>query len=303
VPRVYGAMIYSDPFYDELASNTQKLFGQFGMSVKIYRINSNTATAASQANTVALQMKQDGVNSMIWGVVGQPGIVMANAFDSEAYNPDNLQAYSGVAFWDTDYSHTQWARAFGIGLPAIIAERNDTANYNTAFENGGAYEQVWEKSAKYDGKTAQNGSDGYGIWNNLMTLAVGLMRSPVNFTPTTFAQGLTSSADKYRCIEGRFWGADHPQLPRVAWYQNQPSGVVGYTTIYWVNKQSEFGTPGYYESWDDYYSFFGANDLPKSPSHDTANESVPPVKQQPKIGVDPFKSCPSIGQQGGLYEH
>ncbi|HZS13350.1 MAG TPA: hypothetical protein VFC09_02010 [Candidatus Dormibacteraeota bacterium] len=302
-PRSYGAMIYDDPFYNGLASETQQLFGQFGISVKIYRISSNTATAAQQANQVALQMKQDGVNTMIWGVVGQPGIVMANAFDSEAYYPDNLQAYSGVAFWDTDYSHTQWSRAFGIGTPSIIAERNDTTHYTTAFEGGDAYDEVWAKSTQYDGNTAQNGADGYGIWNNLMTLTAGLERSPVNFTPTSFADGLDSSATQYRCVEERFWGTDHPQLFRVAWYKDNPAGAEGYTTLYWVNKQSSFGTPGYYESYDGYYTYFGLNDLPNSPSDDTANQSVPPIKQIPHIGVDPFKSCPSIGLQGGLYEH
>ncbi len=303
-PRSYGAMIYDDPFYNGLATETQQLFGQFGINVKIYRISSNTATAASQANQVALQMKQDGVNTMIWQVIGQPGIVMSNAFDSEAYYPDNLQAYSGVAFWDTDYSHTQWSRAFGIGTPSIIAERNDTTHYTTAFEGGDAYDAVWAKSTEYDGNTAQNGADGYGIWNNLMTLVAGLERSPVNFTPTDFANGLVqASAPPYRCIEERFWGTDHPQLFRVAWYKGNPAGAEGYTTLYWVNKQSSFGTPGYYESYDGYYTYFGLNDLPNAPSDDTANQSLPPVKQIPRIGVDPFKSCPSIGLQGGLYEH
>lgn len=302
--RSYGAMIYDDPFFNGLAIETQQLFGQFGMNVKIYRISSNTATAASQANQVALQMKQDGVNTMIWGVTGQPGIVMSNAFDSEAYYPDNLLPYSGVAFWDTDYSHTQWSRASGIGTPSIIAERNDTTHYTTAFEGGDAYDEVWAKSTQYDGNTAQNGADGYGIWNNLMTLAAGLERSPVNFTPTSFADGLDqASAAPYRCIEERFWGTDHPQMFRVAWYKDNPAGSEGYTTLYWVNKQSSFGTPGYYESYDGYYTYFGLNDLPNTPSDDTANQSVPPVKQIPHIGVDPFKSCPSIGLQGGLYEH
>lgn len=304
-PRKYGVMIWSDPFYDSLAAATQQLFAQFGMSVNVYRIPSDASTAAQEEGTIALKMKSDGVNTMIWGLIGG-GIAaagMSNAFDAAAYNPDNLVCYYGVAFWDTDFSHTQWARTTGIGLPAIIAERNDTHHYTTTIENSDAYDDVWQHSQYYDGQGAQSNADGYTIWTNLMTLVAGLERSPVNFTPTSWAQALVSLGDPaLRCPVEQFIGRDHPQAARVAWTADNPAGGMGYTSLYWVNKTSDFGTPGYYESYDGYYAYFGLNDLPDKPSDDTAGQAIPPIKQMPTLGLSPFKSCKSIGLQGDLYQ-
>lgn len=303
-PRKYGVMIWSDPFYDSLVQATQQLFGQFGVSVNVYRIPSDASTAAQEAGTIALKMKGDGVNTVIWGLIGG-GIAaagMSNAFDAAGFNPDNLICYFGIAFWDTDFSHTQWARTTGIGVPAIVAERNDTHHYTTAVENYDAYDEVWQHSQYYDGQGAQSNADGYDTWTTLMTLVAGLERAPVNFTPTSWAQALVSLGDpNLRCPVEQFIGRDHPQTERVAWTADNPAGGEGYTTLYWVNKQSDFGTPGYYESYDGYYAFFGLNDLPSAPSDDTANQALPPVKQLSPIGLSPFKSCRSIGLQGDLY--
>ncbi len=305
VARKYGYITYDDPAYQKLAQSAVAAFARYGINLPIYTIPSDTGQAAQAAPTVALRMKQDGVNSVVFGFPTEvTSITVLQGFDSAQYNPDLLVGLQSLAFLDTLMPHDQMIRASGIAAGGVAAMRDDISNYNNSIENADGYNQVWAQSSEYDGETVTNGStEGYDWWSLLSALVAGLERSPVNFTAQDWAAGLAATTGSdLRCPVERFIGHDHPQASLTRWTRDAPDGLTGWTTVYWTNNKSQFGTPGYWESFDGYYDFFGVNDIPPQPTADTGSTAVPPIKQLPRIGLSPFKSCRSIGLQGDLYE-
>jgi hypothetical protein len=305
VPRVYGMMTFDDPWYMALGDVGKQAFSQYGIQLKVYPIPMDRGQLAQEMGQIALQMKSDNVNTMVWGIgPSVQAVAVSNSFDGADFHPDNLVFVNGVAFIDALYSQSQWQRAMGVINSSIGVNRDDGTHYSNVPENGGAYNAVWLASSQTDGQSAQNSiACGYTCFAALSVIVVGLERSPVNFTPQTWAQGLESTTQpQLRCPVEQLLGRDHPQFTRNGWSRDNPSGASGFTDVHWTAKKSDVGPVGYWDSYDGYNVYFGLNDLPAQPTHDTAADSLPQVQQFPAIGLSPFKSCKSIGLQGDLYQ-
>lgn len=303
--RVYGMMTFDDPWYLALGDIGKQAFAQYGIQLKVYPIPMDRGQLAQEMGQIALQMKSDNVNTMVWGIgPSVQAVAVSNAFDGADFHPDNLVFVNGVAFIDALYSQSQWQRAMGVVNSSIGVNRDDATHYNNVPENNGAYNAIWLASSQTDGQSAQNSiTCGYTCFAALSVVVLGLERSPVNFTPQTWAQGLESTNQpQLRCPVEQLFGRDHPQFSRDVWSRDNPSGATGFTDVHWTAKKSDVGPVGYWDSYDGYNVYYGLNDLPAQPTHDTAADALPTVQQFAPIGLSPFKSCRSIGMQGDLYQ-
>jgi hypothetical protein len=315
--RKYGLLAVDKPEIHKMAGFMKGLLAGQGIDLSnMYFINPDPSVAAQAAATTVQKIQSDGVNSLIFDMnstvnAGQAGVVYTSAMDSQNYLPDLLTMANGNAFFERLFDSRVWARARGTSVYPIVALRlgvranpqtgalESDPRYENINENSAGYDDVWKRSGHND--LAQDGSvpGGYDTWVSLTLLAQGLLHAGPNLTVESWAAGVqsTSVGQASRCSTWRFMGRDYKHNAFYNWDAKHDGGLEGYTSIYWVNKQTPLGTNGFYESYDDYQYFRGLDDLPAQPVHDTGQDAdYTPVKQQP-IGLHPWVRCSSLGQR------
>jgi hypothetical protein len=301
-PRGFGSLFFEGKEGKDLAAIVKARFDQMGVPIKQYFVSSDQNAAAQQASGLALQMSQDGVNTLVFGVFGQAGVAAATAFDGQQFHPDNLisdyGAFAALAVFNSIYG-SQANRFIGVGTPCIVCSRlelsasggTDEASCPSCSmqENSDAYVKAY-KAAGGQAENPQNGAPAYDFWAQLSTLSMGVLGAGPVLNAKTFEHGLFQT-EKNRCTVWRFFGRDHPQVGYIDYKPRKHFGGSGFTTLYWVQKQSKFGTPGYFESYDGYQRFDTLAGLPGSASYDTGVRGNYPMTRHQKTGISPEKPC------------
>jgi hypothetical protein len=301
-PRGYGSLFFEGKEGKDLAALVKARFNAMGIPLKQYFVSSDQNAAAQQAAGLALQMSQDQVNTLVFGVFGTGGVAVASAFDGQQYHPDNLisdyGAFGALAVFNSIYG-TQANRFIGVGTPCIVCERlelsasggTDEASCPscTMQENSDAYVKAY-KAAGGQADNPQNGAPAFDFWAQLSTLSTGVLGAGSVLNAKTFEYGLFRT-EQDRCNVWRFFGRDHPQVSYIEYKPKKHYGASGFTTLYWVQKQSKFGTPGYFESYDGYYRFDSLAGLPNAASHDTGVKGGYPRNRHASTGIGPDKPC------------
>jgi hypothetical protein len=302
-PRGFGSIFFEGKEGHDLAAQVKARFNTMGIPLKQYFIESDQTAASQKAPGLALQMQQDNVNTLVFGVFGQGGVAVASAFDSQQFHPDNLISdygqFAALAVFDSLYG-TQSKRFIGVGTPCIVCERLElSATGGTdeqscpscaMQENSDAYVKAYH-AAGGQADNPQNGAPAFDFWTQLATLSIGVMGAGPVLNARTFEYGLQQT-QKDRCNVWRFFGRDHPQVGYVDYKPGKHYGGSGFTTLYWVQKQSKFGTAGYFESYDGYYRYDTLDGLPGAPSWDTGAKGGYPMNRHSKTGVSVDKPCP-----------
>jgi len=301
-PRGYGSLFFDGKEGHDLANVVKARFTAMGIPIKQYFVSSDQNAASQQAPGLALQMQQDGVNTLVFGVFGTGGVAVASAFDSQQFHPDNLisdyGSFGALAVFDTIYG-TQAKRFIGVGTPCIVCERLELSASGGTDEQSCPSCEMQENSLGYvkaykqaggQADNPQNGAPAYDFWTQLTALSIGVMGAGPVLNAKTFEYGMFLT-QKDRCNVWRFLGRDHPQVGYTDYRAGKHFGGSGFTTLYWVQKQSKFGTPGYFESYDGYYRFDTLDGLPNAPSWDTGVKGGYPMNRQPNTGLGPDKPC------------
>ena len=203
-------------------------------------------------------------------------------------------------FFDRLFDARVWSKMRGVfqcGVSCIRATGTN-ADYTEINENGSAYKSAWT----YIGNSGDpdNGTTpgAYNTWTVLAQLSLGIINAGPVLNAQTFAAGLDAASPGHpaECGGWRLMGRPYTYAPYSAgWSSAHTTGIIGYTPGYWVNKKNDFGTVGYYESYDG-YRYFTGGDLPPKPTHDTGTAGAA-VPKQDHIGVLPWVSCTKIGRK------
>lgn len=307
-----------DRSYGLLAVDTQegrKLAGLIaanlrGIGVELagtYIVSGDAGVAAQQASNTVLKMRQDGVNTLIFGMPYSAiltSIALTEAMNSQNYLPDILIGTYGVAFFDQLHNRRVWAKARGTSTAGAVALRvsvvtnsDGTTGVDPRFseiaENTEGWIAAWkEKLGNNDNPQEESNPGAYDTWTQLSLLATGIIHAGDTLNAETFARGLNSavSGGQNRCTVARLSGRDYVYNPTFDWDTDGEGGAEGFTTVYWVNQQTSFGTNGYYESEDNYRFFRTPAELPSQATHDTGQRAVDIPKQE-RIGIRPWTPC------------
>jgi hypothetical protein len=156
-------------------------------------------------------------------------------------------------------------------------------------ENSLAYVKAYHQAGG-QADNPQTNAPAFDFWSQLATLSIGVMGAGPVLNAKTFEYGLFQT-ERSRCNVWRFWGRDHPQVGYIDYRPGKHYGGSGFTTLYWVQKQSTFGTPGYFESYDGYLRFDSYAGLPAAASYDTGAKGGYPMNRQSSTGLSPDKPC------------
>jgi hypothetical protein len=147
--------------------------------------SSNTATAASQANTTTARLKGEGVTSVLYFSDPISPAFGTKAATGQDYYPENVLVGSGLVDYDVLgrlYDPQQWKNAFG---PSDLREYEpfEKQTATIAYRAGGG------TKTPYAGAQLP--------WAYLNTLANGIQMAGPNLTPLTFERSLLSGAADY----------------------------------------------------------------------------------------------------------
>jgi len=293
--RVWGTLFMEGKEGKDLAAINVKLLHAMGITtVKQYYLSGDTGSAAQNGSALALQMKRDGVNTVIYGISNVAGYAASQAFDGQQYHPDNLISdYGGYwfALFNDVYGQGQLKRMQGVSAPCVPCSRLNFSATETETkypqDNEDASLKAYEQ-AHGSSTDPSNNTRFQQHWSLLSMLALGILNAGPVLNPWTFQYGMFAASEN-RCQVGRFFGRDHPQFGHMSWKPGQYAGTSGVTSLYWTAKQSQFGTAGYFESYDNYLRF-DAPSLPARPSHDTGKTGFKQIWQKPS-GLRPDKAC------------
>jgi hypothetical protein len=134
------------------------------------------------------------------------------------------------------------------------------------------------------------------VWQLLSTLSLGILNAGPVLNVETFAHGMDLSAQGQpaQCGNWRLLGRPWTYSTFNSQDQRHEGSVYGYTPGYWVAKHNDFGTVGYYESYDG-YRYFSAGDLPTKPTADTGGTASPDIPRQKRMGLRADISCAKFG--------
>ena len=305
--RVYGALVEDSNQGRQVLSLIERAMQGAGLQFKPYFLSPDVSTASRQGASLAAQMSSDGVNSLVFAVLGRPAVAAMKAFEGQAFNPDFLISdYGGftIAFFTTLLAGPQQIKRFiAAGGPCIVCHRNELDLTDTSEkgcpschmqENGSAYVEAYHQA----GGTAANPQDGgwaFDMWTQLAILSIGILNGTANGEPINaqnIARGLGMTGQEDRCDVQRFFGRDHPQVTRTGFFNGgYQFGSHGFTTLYGTDKRSKLGTLGYFESFDGYYRFDAANPLPPKPTYDTGQKGDYPYNKHKDTGLKVDKPC------------
>ena len=302
--RVYGMLTVDNPESRTLAEAMKRNLAAQGIALKhTYYVSSDPGVAAQTANNTVLKMKQDGVNSLIFAIPYtslQSAIVHTSAMGSQGYLPDLLSSRYGVVFFDRLFDTRVWEKMRGVFQCAIGCIRATGTNpgYIDVNENGSAYKAAWTHIGNSGDPDNGTTPGAYNTWTVLSHLAIGILNAGPVLNAQTFAAGMDRAAPggPAECIGWRLMGRPYEHAPYTAgWSSRHDTGIIGYTPGYWVNRKNDFGTVGYYESYDN-YRYFASGKLPVKATHDTGQAGAAVPKQKP-IGLRPWISCKKFGMQ------
>jgi hypothetical protein len=313
--RVYGLLAVDKPEIHKMVGVMKAFLAGQGINLaNTYFINPDPSVAAQAAATTVQKMQSDGVNTLVFDFnstvnAGQAAVVYTSAMDSQNYLPDLLTLANGNAFFERLFDSRVWARARGTSVYPIVALRlgvranpqtgalESDPRYENINENSGGYDDVWKRAGHNDLAQDSSVPGAYDTWVSLALLAQGLLHAGSNLTVQSWAAGVQSASvgQPSRCSTWRFMGRDYKYNAFWNWDDKHDGGLEGYTSIYWVNKQTPLGTNGYYESYDDYQYFRGLDDLPARPIKDTGQDSNYAPAKQDRIGLHPWVRCSSLG--------
>lgn len=302
VDRVYGILGIDDGPGQELAAITRDMLLAKGFEIGgIYLTSADAGVTAQQAPSTVAKMKDDGINTLVFGVDGNGNwpVAFTNAMDVQRYYPDIMVGTYGNSFFDQLSNKNVWQHVKGTSPAAAIALRVETDSAGNAHpdfvdinENSSAYQKAWKELGHSD--NPQNGTypTGFGSWANLAMLATGVIHAGDTLNAHTFAEGLESAGSPgspNRCTVGRLMGRDYKHVASFDWNAAHDGGVIGWTPIYWVNRPNGLSS-GYYESYDNYVFFKTSAELPPAATHDTGQKPFD-IKKQEQIGIHPWTSC------------
>jgi hypothetical protein len=298
--RNYGLITIDAPENHKLAGLLKAELAHVGISLTHeYYVASDPGVAAQTADNTVLKMKQDNVNTLIFAIPYtslDSLLVHLSAMDSENYLPYLVGDGYGVVFFDELFDSRVWVNFHGIssGGPALLRASGTNPAFQNINENALAYKEAWTRQGNTD--DADNPGNAYDVWWQLAELAMGVMNAGPVLTPQTFASGmdLTASGQPASCGVWRFLGRPYRYSTTLSLNQQHAGALYGYTTTYWVKKKNDFGTVGYYESYDG-YRIFQAGELPTQPTNDTGSQSSVVIPKQKRIGLQPELSCTKFG--------
>jgi len=298
-PRVWGTLFFDDTQGHALADLVIPMLADRGVEATPYFVSGDAAQAGQAATSLAAQMREDGVNSVVLGVHGVPGSAVMLAFDAQEYFPDHFVsdfgAFMGLALFNTALYGQQTNRFLGVGSPSPASLRVDInldGSSTVSTDLTGTGPTLPEIAYAQAGGPLPNPTVGAplgGFWLELSTLAMGIMNAGETLNAFTFAEGLTSAST---CQIERFYGRDQVQTPLFGYTAEQPWGHHGFTTAYWTTEVNTIDQPGYFESYDGYQRFLTEGDLPPEPSYDTGEAGDYPTDgalDGPK--GDPAQAC------------
>lgn len=299
-PRVYGILTVDNTENHKLASLLKANLARRGVTLSHeYFVSSDPGVAAQSATNTVLKMKSDGVNTLIFAIPYtslSSLLVHTSAMGNQGYTPDLLGSRYGVVFFDELFDQRVWAHYRGIfnGAPALMRASGTNQKYLDINENGVAYKYAWTQEGNTD--DADNQGNAPNVWATLGVLAEGVLNAGPVLNAQTFANGmdLTAHGATAECMSWRMFGRPWTYGIFNSQDQRHDGAVYGYDPGYWVKKKNDFGTVGYYESYDG-YRYFTGGDLPLKPTGDTGNTPSPDIPKQPRIGVLANKSCLKLG--------
>jgi hypothetical protein len=244
-------------------------------------------------------MKNDGVNTLVFAIPYtslQSALVHVSAMGAQNYTPDLLGSRYGVVFFDQLFDSRVWQKMRGVfnGQPSLLRASGTNQKYMEINENSLAYKSAWATQGR-TGDADQPGN-APNVFATLGTLALGILNAGPVLNPQTFAAGVDQTQDgaPAACASWRFFGRPYEYGPFTSLSQQHRGAIYGYTTGYWSAKKNDFGSVGYYESYDG-YRYFRGGDLPTRPSGDTGGTASPDIPKQKRIGVKPHVSCTKLG--------
>lgn len=303
-PRSYGVLVEDSVTGRKMLAVIEQEMRRAGLPVTPYFVSADVGTAGSQGTQLAAKMRQDGINSVMLAILGNPAIAVLKAFDGQQYQPDLLVSdYGGytIAFFGALYfSPQQFARTFGVGGPCIVCSRNeidltkapdDPEGCPSCFmvENSNAYIEAY-RQAGGEAANPQDGGYAFDMWAQLATLSIGILNGGDVLNAEAFAAGLAAT-ETDRCDVWRFFGRDHPQNAPQGFFGGRHDAGRGTTTLYGVSERSWVGTIGYYESFDGYFRFDSLGEFPTAPTFDTGERGEYPFNKHEDTGIGPDVPC------------
>jgi hypothetical protein len=298
--RTYGMVTTDNPENHKLAEILKANLASRGVKLSHeYFVSSDPGVAAQSATNTVLKMKGDGVNTLIFAIpytALQSALVHVSAMASQNYTPDLLGSRYGIVFFDELFDTKVWQHFRGIfnGIPGLIRASGTNAKYDNINENSNAYRYAWAKQGNTD--NADSPGNAPNVWALLSTLSIGILNAGPVLNVQTFARGMDLSAQggPAECGNWRLFGRPWTYSTYVSQNQRHEGAVYGYTPGYWVAKKNDFGTVGYYESYDG-YRYFAGGDLPPRPTGDTGGTASPDIPKQKPIGLRADISCSKLG--------
>jgi hypothetical protein len=298
--RVYGMLTTDNPENHKLADLLKSNLAGRGVNISHqYFVSSDPGVAAQSATNTVLKMKNDGVNTLIFAIpytALQSALVHVSAMATQNYTPDLLGSRYGIVFFDELFDTKVWQHYRGIfnGIPSLIRASGTNAKYADINENSTAYRYAWAKMGNTD--NADSPGNAPNVWQLLSTLSLGILNAGPVLNVHTFAHGMDLSAQGQpaQCGNWRLLGRPWTYSTFNSQDQRHEGTVYGYTPGYWVAKKNDFGTVGYYESYDG-YRYFRGGDLPKQPTADTGGTASPDIPKQKPMGLRPDLSCTKFG--------
>ena len=300
--RVYGLITADNPEQRTLAAMTKANLAKQGIRLAhTYLVSSDPGVAAQSANNTVLKMKGDGVNTLIFAIPYtsvQSAVVHTSAMSAQNYTPDLLSSRHGIVFFDRLFDSRVWSKMRGVFQCEISCTRATGKNpdFIDVNENSRAYKTAWAHLGNTDDPENGTNPGAYTTWTMLAQLSAGILNAGPVLNAATYAAGLDAAAPggPAECIGWRLMGRPYTYASYSGgWSSRHDTGIIGFTPGYWVEKKNEFGTVGYYESYDNYRYFLGG-DLPKQATRDTGQSGVAVPKQKP-IGLKPWVSCTELG--------
>jgi hypothetical protein len=288
--RVWGMLFIDNTLNHVLANLTKKQMTKAGINTRQYFISTNNATAAQQASGIALQMQQDGVNSLIYGFSATaPFLAFNTAAKNASYHPDFFISQYGtlpqLTVFVPLFGPEFVKRLYGVGPPLIEQERVELdpsgditptscpSCYGQVNNEQVAYTDAYVQAGGQDGRHPEIGANGVptDIWPGMATLATGIAEAGPVLNAYTFSWGLQHGKTA-ACMTSRFYGVQPYKQSQIWGYDNPPRNYLqsGYTSLYFnPTAKTKYGSTGLFESYDNYERFDGLNDLPAKPTYDT----------------------------------
>lgn len=304
--RKWGIISFNGSIGSGIAAAAKKYLKAVGISAKVYYVSTDPTQMASQMTSLAAQIKNDGVNSIVYAVNDAvTDQTVAKTFNAQNFYPDwYLSDYALVyklAVFASPLFPTQVKRIHGTGIPDIAAARIDVHPDGSNGPSAAVQANNWRVAAdnayfaaKGTSKFPQLGADLQGIWNALSTLAIGIVNAGKTLNAFTWAQGLERATT---CQKQKFFGQFQAQSPLPEFSQSQPWVLHGFTTYYWDStRQSTYGaaTGGYFQSQDGYLRFDTQKSLPAKPVYDTgAHNGQYPLNPQKGTAISINMKCPA----------